>query len=158
MHCQDRGCLKILCNYDCLSTRSLAEPGPALWCVLSIRHLNIIARKPYQGNHWLRQNLLAFKYSSMFNCQFTLSTEVCGGSAHLHLATKTIMFCNIPNSHASPAPQTNNTLFEYRERVFSIHPCVVVDIELHLKHKMFTNQWLPWYSLLAIIYDIVCLQ
>ena len=27
---QDQGCLKILCNYDCLSTRSLTEPGTAL--------------------------------------------------------------------------------------------------------------------------------
>ena len=38
-HCQDRGCLKILCNYDSPSTRSLTEPGTALWCVLGIRQL-----------------------------------------------------------------------------------------------------------------------
>ena len=24
------GCIKILCNYDCLSTRSLTEPGTAI--------------------------------------------------------------------------------------------------------------------------------
>ena len=41
--------------------QNLAQP----FDVFSVLGSNIIARKPYQGNHWLRQNLLAFKCSSM---------------------------------------------------------------------------------------------
>ena len=36
-----------------------------VFSVLGSWKCNIIARKPYQGNHWLGQNLLAFKCSSM---------------------------------------------------------------------------------------------
>ena len=38
-----------------------------VFLVLGSWKSNIIARKPYQGNHWLRQNILAFKCSSIVN-------------------------------------------------------------------------------------------
>ena len=41
--------------------QNLAQP----FDVFSVLGSNMIARKPYQENHWLRQNLLAFKCSSM---------------------------------------------------------------------------------------------
>ena len=55
------------------------------------------------------------------------------------------------NQLLSPASQTNNTLCEYRELVFPSHPCAIVNIDLHLKDKTFTNQLLPWWFDLAIM-------